>query len=66
MRKSKGKKDRLGLAGWLTILFIALKVTGYVSWSWWWVLSPLPIQLGLGLVAAFSALWEPKETGDSS
>jgi hypothetical protein len=23
------------------ITFIALKLTGVVTWSWWWVLSPL-------------------------
>jgi len=25
----------------LTILFIALKLMGYINWSWWWVLSPV-------------------------
>lgn len=30
-----------GLLGCLTILFVILKVTGYISWSWWWVFSPL-------------------------
>ena len=25
----------------LTILFIALKLTGFIHWSWWWVLSPM-------------------------
>ncbi len=34
----------------LTILFIALKLTGYISWSWWWVLSPLWISILLALV----------------
>lgn len=24
----------------LTLLFIALKLTGYIAWSWFWVLSP--------------------------
>lgn len=24
----------------LTILFIGLKLTGYIDWSWWFVLSP--------------------------
>lgn len=31
----------IGFTGLLTILFIALKLTGYITWSWWWVLSPL-------------------------
>lgn len=43
----------------LTILFVALKLTGYISWSWWWVLAPTWIPflivgfllLGLGLLA---------------
>jgi hypothetical protein len=30
-----------GFAGCLTILFVALKLTGHIAWSWWWVLSPL-------------------------
>lgn len=25
----------------LTVLFIGLKLTNYIDWSWWWVLSPL-------------------------
>lgn len=25
----------------LTILFIGLKLTNYISWSWWWILSPM-------------------------
>jgi len=37
----------IGFSGLLTVLFIALKLTGYVTWSWWWVLSPLWIGFGL-------------------
>ena len=33
----------------LVILFIALKLCGVITWSWWWVLSP--IWMGLGLAA---------------
>lgn len=28
------------LAGAASIAFITLKLTGIVTWSWWWVLSP--------------------------
>ena len=24
----------------LGIVFITLKLTGYIAWSWWWVLAP--------------------------
>jgi hypothetical protein len=37
----------MGLSGWLTLLFIGLKLTGHISWSWWWVLSPVWITFGL-------------------
>lgn len=25
----------------LTLLFIGLKLAGFITWSWWWVISPL-------------------------
>mgnify|MGYP001618327050 CR=1 FL=1 len=31
----------IGFVGLLTILFIGLKLTGFIKWSWLWVLSPL-------------------------
>ena len=37
----------IGFAGLLTIVFITLKLTDYIDWSWWWVLSPLWIAFAL-------------------
>jgi hypothetical protein len=37
----------IGFGGLLTILFIALKLTNVITWSWWWVLSPIWISFGL-------------------
>jgi len=34
----------MNIFGWLTILFIGLKLTGLISWSWWWVLSPIWVE----------------------
>ena len=31
----------LPLPGILTIIFVILKLTEVIAWSWWWVLSPL-------------------------
>lgn len=39
--ESNSGSGGIGFAGLLTILFVGLKLTGYVDWSWWWVLSPL-------------------------
>lgn len=29
------------LASIITIVFVVLKLTSVIDWSWWWVLSPL-------------------------
>lgn len=37
----------------LLLLFIALKLTGHITWSWWWVLSPIwmPIAVAFLIVS---------------
>ncbi len=42
----------VGFFGLLTIVFIALKLMGYIAWSWLWVLSPLWLPFIIGLVVA--------------
>lgn len=37
----------IGFLGLLTIVFITLKLTGVISWSWWWVTAPLWIPVGV-------------------
>lgn len=44
----------IGFAGLLTVLFIGLKLTGAITWSWWWVLSPL--WLGWAIVLLIVAI----------
>lgn len=39
----------------LTVLFIGLKLAGIITWSWWWVLSPLWIAFILAFVLALLA-----------
>lgn len=42
----------------LAILFIGLKLTGFIDWSWWWVLAPIwgPIALVL-IIFAIALPW---------
>lgn len=40
----------------LAILFIALKLLGYITWSWWWVLSPIWIPAAFALVIGIIVL----------
>ena len=42
--KSNGRTG-IGFTGALQLLFIALKLTGVINWSWLWVLSPTWISL---------------------
>jgi hypothetical protein len=50
------EKVEIKVGGWfcelLTVLFIGLKLTGFIAWSWWWVLSPLwiPVVIVLAIV----------------
>lgn len=34
----------------LLVVFIVLKFTGVITWSWWWILSPLWIPLAIALI----------------
>ena len=45
-----------GLASLLTVLFVGLKLTGHITWEWWWVLSPLWISAGIGISFLLVAL----------
>lgn len=31
----------IGLGGALFLVLLALKLTGYITWSWWWITAPL-------------------------
>lgn len=47
---SSSARPGIGFTGLLTILFIGLKLTGYINWSWFWVLSPLIFSIGFVLL----------------
>lgn len=49
--KATHTSSGVGFSGLLTILFIGLKLTNHINWSWWWVLSPIWISFGLLVVA---------------
>ena len=42
----------VGFVGLLTVAFIVLKLTGFITWSWWWVVSPIWIFCALVCVLA--------------
>jgi uncharacterized protein (DUF983 family) len=53
MSEQVTSKSGVGFFGLLTILFVGLKLTGFIDWSWWAVTAPLwaPLLLVLALLA---------------
>ena len=47
----KEKNNGMGLVSILTIVFVVLKLCKVINWSWWWVLSPLWIDLCIVVIA---------------
>ena len=43
-------KNGIGFGGLLTIVFIILKLTNVIAWSWLWVLAPLWIGVALSIL----------------
>lgn len=60
-KQNNSQSNGIGILSLLGLLFIGLKLTGYINWSWWWVLAPFwggfALVIGLFLVViAISAL----------
>jgi hypothetical protein len=59
---SSSSSSGIGVIGLLGVLFVALKLTGYITWSWAWVLLPfwggfaaiVIILIIIGIVVALS------------
>lgn len=45
----KSTSNGIGLPGVLFVVFLVLKLTGNIDWSWWWVTSPIWIPLIVGI-----------------
>lgn len=59
---SSSSSGGIGVLGATFLVFLVLKLTNYIDWSWWWVTAPLwggfALVLGILAVAAvFIALW---------
>lgn len=54
----------MSVLGLLGVLFVGLKLTGYIAWSWWLVLLPFYGGLVVVLVvAAIAGVAEAKQKG---
>lgn len=59
---SSSSTGRIGLSGFVFIVFLVLKLLGKIDWSWWWVTCPLwgPLLLALTIIVicALFKIWE--------
>lgn len=56
MNNSSAKSGGVSVLGVVQIVFIILKLVGVISWSWWVVLIPLWITIGLVLFLALCTI----------
>lgn len=57
MEDKKVSNGGIGFFGLLAIVFIVLKLTKVIAWSWFWVLSPVWISVILWLGLLVLAVW---------
>lgn len=50
--KKKNNSNGIGFSGLLTVAFVVLKLCNVITWSWWWVISPIWISLALVFIIA--------------
>lgn len=56
MSDSSNNPGGIGFLGLLAIVFIVLKLTETIDWSWWWVLSPIWIPAALVIVVGLFSI----------
>ena len=56
MSNSSNSSGGIGFCGVLTVAFIVMKLTGYIDWSWVWVLAPFWIPVIVFIIGALIAL----------
>lgn len=56
MANEENVSGGIGFGGLLTIVFIVLKLTKVISWSWWWVTAPLWIPIAIFVIIVIIVL----------
>jgi hypothetical protein len=47
---AKTSSSGIGFGSLLFLLFLGLKLTNNIDWSWWWVTAPLWLPFSVGVV----------------
>ena len=59
MEKTVVTRSGISFAGLLFLVFLVLKLTGAIAWSWWWVTAPLwaPWLIAGAIVLIGGSIW---------
>ena len=53
-KENSTQSGGIGVLGLLGVCFVVLKLTGFITWSWWWVTAPF--WGGFALLMAIAAV----------
>lgn len=56
MSSNSSSSTGIGFCGLLAIVFITLKLTSVITWSWWWVVAPLWVPAAFVVVIVLVAV----------
>ena len=52
---AQASSNGIGALSLLGVLFVALKLTGFIDWSWWWVTAPFWVPV-VSVILALSSI----------
>jgi hypothetical protein len=57
MSNTSNQSNGLGVGTILFLIFLVLKLTNFIDWSWWWVTAPLWIPIVVIGIIGIGAIW---------
>jgi hypothetical protein len=57
MANTSNQSNGLGVGTILFLIFLVLKLTNFIDWSWWWVTAPLWIPIVVIGIIGIGAIW---------
>ena len=62
MSKEVQVNNHFPILGLLGVVFVTLKLLGYITWSWWWVTAPFWGPLAIAIVFVLIAIIVARST----
>lgn len=57
MANTSNQSSGIGFGTLLFLVFLVLKLTNVIDWSWWWVTAPLWIPIVIIGIIGIGAIW---------